>query len=144
MRSLTTWLVSRGPAVAQALDRRRDAICTSVTSRLRTTFSGLLANAEPTSGGQYQQVTFSRTPQRLHRLLLVALALQAPAVLQREIEWSVRLLMRHGVTQHHIQTMVHWYFEAVQREVALDEQDQEHLAALEHAIIAAIHAVGDD
>ncbi|ABU59797.1 conserved hypothetical protein [Roseiflexus castenholzii DSM 13941] len=144
MRSLTTWLSSRGPEVAQALDQRREAICTAVTNRLKSTFSGLLADVEARYGGQYQQMTFSRTPQRLHRLLLVALALQAPSVLQREIEWSVRLLLRHGITQHHIQSMVRWYFEAAQREVALDDQDRDHLAALEEAILATVYAIGDE
>ncbi len=144
MRSLTTWLSSRGPEVAQALDQHREAICTAVTNRLRSTFSGLLSDVESRSGGQYQQMTFSRTPQRLHRLLLVALALQAPSVLQREIEWSVRLLLRHGVTQHHIQSMVRWYFEAAQREAALDEQDRDYLAALEETILATVYAIEDE
>ncbi|MFQ3632022.1 hypothetical protein [Roseiflexus sp.] len=144
MRSLTTWLSSRGPEVAQALDQHREAICTAVTNRLRSTFSGLLSDVESRAGGQYQQMTFSRTPQRLHRLLLVALALQAPSVLQREIEWSVRLLLRHGVTQHHIQSMVRWYFEAAQREAALDEQDRNYLAALEETILATVYAIEDE
>lgn len=144
MRSLTTWLSSRGPEVAQALDQHREAICTAVTNRLRSTFSGLLSDVESRSGGQYQQMTFSRTPQRLHRLLLVALALQAPSVLQREIEWSVRLLLRHGVTQHHIQAMVRWYFEAAQRETALEEQDRNYLAALEETILATVYAIEDE
>ena len=144
MRSLTTWLSSRGPEVAQALDQRREAICSTVTNRLKLTFAGLLADIESRHGSQYQQMTFSRTPQRLHRLILVALALQAPSVLQREIEWSVRLLLRHGVTQHHIQSMVRWYFEAAQREVALDDQDRDNLAALEEAILATVYAIGDE
>jgi hypothetical protein len=144
MRSLTTWLSSRGPEIAQALDQRREAICSAVNHRLTSTFAGLLADIESRHGGQYHQVTFSRTPRRLHQLLLVALALQAPSVLQREIEWSVRLLLRHGVTQHHIQSMVRWYFEAVRREVALDEHDRDNLAALEEAILATVYAIGDE
>lgn len=144
MRSLSVWLSSRGPSVAQALDRRRDAICNSVTHQLKATFSELLADAEPEGVGQYQQVTFRRTPQRLHRLLLVALTLQAPAVLEREIEWSVRILMRHGITQHHMQTMVRWYFAAVQHEVALDDQDRDHLAALERTVITTIHEISEE
>jgi hypothetical protein len=40
--------------------------------------------------------------------------------------------------------MVRWYFEAVRREVALDDHDRDNLAALEEAILATIYAIGEE
>ncbi|MGQ9550458.1 MAG: hypothetical protein ACUVSY_16550 [Roseiflexus sp.] len=134
MQSLEAWLGTRGPALAQALDAQRSAICEEVSRRLRAEYPDLCPNLSSDDPELSQQIMFQQTPQRFHVILLAALRFHTLAVVEREYRWLWGIVQRFGVNRLHLLQQVRWYFEAAQMFAPLSHEDRTCLTQLESAI----------
>lgn len=138
MISFETWLDSRGPVVALALEDRRERICEFVSSHFAEQFSKLMFDQSRPDAESFQQNAFYETPRRFHRLLQVALRLQVITVIEREYRWSWSILPRFGVNQRHMAALVQLYFEAVRSFASIDGPDRAYIDELEAVVLQNI------
>ena len=136
-----TWLSTHGPALALALDARREIICETVSARLAAAYPALCYIPKRFDAETFQQLTFDKTPDRFHRVLVAGLRVNSLALIEREYAWSWEVLPRYGVTAQHLQAQVRWYFEVARAHLATQLDDLGPLAQLEAAILAAVDRV---
>jgi hypothetical protein len=138
MLTFDSWLDSRGPVLALALEDRRERICDFVSSHFAEQFSTLMLDTNRPDAASFQQNAFYESPRRFHRLLQVALRLQAIMVIEREYRWSWGILPRFGVTQRHMVALVRLYFEAARKFISLDGVDRSYVDELEETVLQTI------
>jgi hypothetical protein len=109
MDELDHWMTHHGRDVAQALERQRDPICHAVSAELRVRFPLLCLEASRPDGAAFQELAFTETPRRFHRLIQAALLFRSRAVIVREYAWGMGVLYGYGVTPHHMLTQVRLY-----------------------------------
>lgn len=143
MSDLDEWISKRGPAVAQALDRQREALCSRVASYLAEAFPALAYDPKRSDANAFQQKAFRETPRRFHQVLQTALQFRTLAVIEREYVWGHDLLQRYRVTRHHLRAPVAQYFTEVRALVELDDADRAGLDKVEAEILSMIQRITD-
>lgn len=138
MISLEEWMASHGAELAAAIDSRRDMICDTVSRRLAENFPQLCYEIDRPDAEAYQQAAFQKTPLRFHKLLQAALRFNALGVVEREYQWSFRLMARSGVEPHHMLAQARWYFEAMRDHVPAQNGDGPYLQLLQETVLLLI------
>jgi hypothetical protein len=141
MLTFDSWLATRGPGFAMVLESQREKICDSVASRLASAFPTLCYDPNRPDALEFQQLTYSQTPRRFHRLIQVVLLLQSLEVIEREYRWGWPILQRYGVGRQHLLSQVHWYFEGSHALAAPDPVDVPYLEALEGKVLQMIEQI---
>lgn len=141
MQSFETWLGTRGPVLAQALDARRDTICDQVTRNLAAAFPALCPTLSEEDPELSQLIMFQQTPRRFHVMLLAALRFRALVVVEREYRWLWGIVQRFGVERSHLLQQVHLYFEAARAHAQLSSEDHTWLDMLESMIAQIVLSV---
>jgi hypothetical protein len=141
MVTLDTWLATHGPMLALALEARRDIICETVSGRLAAAYPALCYDPKRFDAETFQQITFDKSPGRFHKVLVAALRFNSLAMIEREYQWSWKVLPRYGVTAQHLLAQVRWYFEIARVHVATQLGDIGPLHQIEAAVLSAVERV---
>ncbi|NJL05822.1 MAG: hypothetical protein HC911_13130 [Chloroflexaceae bacterium] len=77
---------------------------------------------------------------RLNELVRSILIFEDLSIAEQELRWAVGVLPRHGVKMRHQATMVHWFFEEVERlDLAKEERTLVH--SIEHYLMNVVETV---
>lgn len=144
MDELDRWMAQHGRDVAQALDRHRDAICVAVAAELRARFPRLCLDALRPDAAAFQELAYSETPRRFHRLIQAALLFRSRAIIVREYAWGMGTLYSYGVRPHHMLTQVRLYQTVAREQVALPPAAAHSFDRLIDHVALVIDQLGQD
>ena len=139
MDALVRSLEQCGPALAVAIEARREPVCDATIDRLSLAFPSLYYTPGHPDPKLRQQRAYREVVSRFHGLIQVVLICRLPRVLERECFASWGTLPYFPIASRHRWAIAHWYLAAVGANVPLDRDSRGLISDLEHAIIEVVN-----